>query len=318
MIIVLTGATGFVGRAVVAEALAQGHGVRALVRDQARAALPDAVGLVQGDLGDGPALSRLAAGADAVIHAAGAISARSPADFFAVNEAGSVAVAQAAAAQTVGRFVQVSSLSARAPGLSTYGASKRAGEEGVSRISGLSSLAIIRPPAVYGPGDRATLPLLKALTQSPAVIPGRRAARFSLILVTDLARILVAAATSARTGLVEIDDGKAGGYDWFELAQLASQSEGRTISPLFLPYGLAASIAGIAEFAALAAGRAPILSRDKMRELYHPDWVAQGEGWPLPGITGFAQGFARTVQWYRDAKWLPARRGLTMNKPKSV
>ena len=63
------------------------------------------------------------------------------------------------------------------------------------------SVVILRPPAVYGPGDRGTLPLLRSLTQSLAVIPGTSTSRFSLIYVDDLARIIVEAATAARAGV---------------------------------------------------------------------------------------------------------------------
>ena len=125
--IALTGATGFVGRAVVSSLMAKSCQVSALVRDPARAEMNSNVRQVQGDLQNSAALDDLARNADAVIHIAGVIGALRRNDFFAANEQGSLAVAEAAARNGVKRFIYISSLAAREPGLSMYGASKRAG-----------------------------------------------------------------------------------------------------------------------------------------------------------------------------------------------
>jgi nucleoside-diphosphate-sugar epimerase len=303
--VALTGATGFVGRKVVAELLANKHAVTALVRDMAAADLPDAVWLVNGDLQNDLTLDDLTNKSDVVIHVAGLISAVSRQDYFVVNERGTRAVAQAAIRNGVKHFVHVSSLSAREPQLSTYGKSKLAGEEALMGCPGTMSRIILRPPAVYGPGDRATLPLLKALTQTLAVLPGCADARFSLIHVQDLARIAVAAATSSRTGIVELGDGATEGHDWKELACIAATVEHKSISPVFLPKFIPYGIAFIAEAIAAMRHKPSMISRGKINELYHTDWVARGEGWPLKSPTGFAQGFAETLAWYRHAGWLP-------------
>ena len=125
--IALTGATGFVGRAVVSALMAKSCQVSALVRDPARAEMNSNVRQVQGDLQNSAALDDLTKNADVVIHIAGVIGALSRNDFFVANEQGSLAVAEAAARNGVKRFVHISSLAAREPGLSMYGASKRAG-----------------------------------------------------------------------------------------------------------------------------------------------------------------------------------------------
>src|SRR5690606_24140704 len=141
-------------------ALAQaGWQVRMLVRREpsVRAWRGPQPEVVAGGLNDAAALERLVTGAHAVIHAAGLIKAARRADFFDVN-------AQAAArlAGSVHRhapqahFVCVSTLAAREPGLSDYAASKRAGEDAV-REQLETRATILRPPAVYGPGDPETL-----------------------------------------------------------------------------------------------------------------------------------------------------------------
>ena len=305
--IALTGATGFVGRAVVTAFMAKSCSVSALVRDPARAEMNSNVRQVQGDLQNNAALDDLTRNADVVIHIAGVIGALSRNDFFVANEQGSLAVAEAAARNGVKRFVHVSSLAAREPELSMYGASKRAGEAAVEKFKRQMSVVILRPPAVYGPGDRGTLPLLRSLTQSFAVIPGRSSSRFSLIYVDDLARIIVEAASSARTGVVELDDGRRQGYGWTDLAQIAAASEQKSIKPIFLPKSVAMAVGMGAEALAKMRGRLPFVSPDKIQQLYFGDWVARGEGWPLKEPVGFAEGYKSTMIWYRKAQWLPER-----------
>ncbi len=305
--IALTGATGFVGRAVVSPLLARHAAVSALVRDAARANLAPGLSLILGDLGNRAALDDLTKGADVVIHVAGATGALSRDAYFAVNERGARAVAEAAVRNGVKRFVHISSLAAREPGLSVYGASKRAGEAAVEHFSSAMSVILLRPPAVYGPGDRGTLPLIRALTQSLAVIPGNSSSRFSLIYVDDLARIIVDAAEATRAGVIEVSDGQPGGYSWKDMARIASASERKGVMPIFLPKSLAMGAALTVEAFAKATGRIPFVSPDKIKQLYFSDWVARGEGWPLRDPVDFTKGLSLTLDWYRREQWLPQR-----------
>jgi nucleoside-diphosphate-sugar epimerase len=175
---------------------------------------------VQGDLQNGAALDDLTKSADVVIHIAGVIGALSRGDYFVANEQGARAIAEAAVRNGVKRFVHISSLAAREPQLSFYGASKNAGETEVQNFKTKMSVVILRPPAVYGPGDKGTLPLLRSLTQSFAVNTGNSEARFSLyVMIGPNCR----GAGNRRTGTVELDDGQRRGYDWWELAQFLCQ-----------------------------------------------------------------------------------------------
>jgi nucleoside-diphosphate-sugar epimerase len=243
---------------------------------------------------------------------AGALAGLSIADYHTVNEAGTEAVAAAAASAGVRRFIHLSSLAAREPQLSSYAASKRAGEEAVKRFD-LDAL-ILRPPAIYGPGDQGTLPLLRELTRRVAFIPGRRQSRFSLIHAEDMARIIAEAVESDVTGLREVSDGRI--YRWDDILAAAERVEGRRIRPVFLPRLLPSLAAAAAETVAQARGKPSMINRGKIAELYHPDWVTTGEGWPLADPISFEVGFARTVEWYREAGWLPQRRG-TFRTPAS-
>lgn len=305
--IAITGATGFAGRHAVAELLERGHRLRALVRSPQSADLPDAVELVKGDLSDASALTRLVARADGVVHLAGALTALDAAAYFAVNTQGTRNLADAAQKARVRRFVHISSLAAREPQLSGYAASKRGGEDVVSaRMDELNAI-IIRPPAVYGPGDRGTLPLIKELTRPVAAIPGRADARFSLIHGRDLARLIGLAVESDAEGLHEVSDGQA--YGWADLIRTASAFRGRPVRPVFLPRAVPGAVATVAEGIARLTGKPGMVNRGKIAELYHPDWVARPGGLALPDPMPFGDGFAETVIWYRAAGWLPRGRG---------
>ena len=126
-----------------------------------------------------------------MIHVAGVINAPDAAGFEQGNVAGTLAMLAAATAGGVHRFVHVSSLAAREPNLSLYGASKARAEELVD-ASGLD-WTIVRPPAVYGPGDKETLELFKMARARPDLHAAERAACRS-IHVDDLAQLLLALA----------------------------------------------------------------------------------------------------------------------------
>jgi len=316
-LLALTGATGFVGAHVLRAALEAGWRVRALARAPAR--LPALPGLeaVPGHLEDEAALERLMEGASTAIHLAGLVAAARREDFHRINAEGARATARAARQAGVPRFVHVSSLAAREPRLSPYAASKRASEEMVAAAladAPGAGFVILRPPAVYGPGDRATLGLVDQLSRRRALLPGRPDMRLSLIHVSDLAGALLhlAAGTQAEGETLEMDDGRPGGYTWPELAEEAGRALGREVRLTLLPRPLVRLAAAGADAASRLTGRAFMLSAAKVNELYHPDWLArpprmqERTAW-RPRI-GFAEGFRATLQWYCEQGWLPAGR----------
>ena len=312
--IAITGATGFAGSYAVAELLRRGHAVRALVRNPPAARLPREAVAIAGDLHNEAALDRLLQGADTVVHLAGAISAVTAQDYFRVNAQGTEAIAAAAIRAGTPRFIHVSSLAARRPELSAYGASKRAGEDVVAAQGRRLKALILRPPAVYGPGDRATLPLLKALTQALAVIPGDPASRFSLIHAADLARLIADAADGHVTGRSDVSDGREGGYGWNDLLAIASAERGAPVRPIFLPRAVPGVVALVAEGLARLTGKPGMVSRGKIAELYYPDWVARENAIVPENPITFARGFAETLAWYREAGWLPKASGTDRSR----
>jgi uncharacterized protein YbjT (DUF2867 family) len=311
-LVALTGATGFLGRRLAPALAARGWKVRALVRG----AVPDEgwegppPEWVRGDLADGEALGRLVEGVNVTIHAAGLIQARGRSAFFAANADGAARVAKAAQVQgALGRVILISSLAAREPQLSDYAASKRAGEDAMREILA-ERLTVLRPPAIYGPGDRATLGLFQLAASSPVLpVPSAPAARLALAYVDDVvAEIRAAGETSTGGGLHAIGGARPAGYGWDEIMTTAAAAVGR--GPLRVPLPLAAIAAAgaMADVAAKLSGRTMIFGAGKARELAHLDWsVSEAEltPWALTGAgTDLDAGFARTVSWYRAKRWL--------------
>ncbi|MGE0241923.1 MAG: NAD-dependent epimerase/dehydratase family protein [Parvibaculaceae bacterium] len=312
--IALTGSTGFVGRHLTKALAEAGFALRLLVRRGPHDCGFGSAETVIGSLDDKAALGQLVDGSAAVIHLAGAIAAPDREGFFAVNSRGTEAIAKAAMDAAVPRFIHVSSLAAREPQLSDYGASKRAAEEALLARKP-KGLLIVRPPVVYGPGDRATLPLLAQLTRRTAFIPGSAESRFSLLYVADLVKFLDERLADATHGLVEIDDGRARGYGWPDLFAMAAHSEGHTARPIYVPQWLLGSVARPAALiGSLFKLRVP-LTPGKVRELYHPDWVARPTSPQTQNCVEFAEGFRRTIAWYREQGWLPGKAGADRRQP---
>lgn len=275
--VAVTGASGFVGQALVAHLLACGRPVRALVHQQALAiSHPDLV-TVTGGLSDAAALGDLMDGAGSIIHLAGRVRGRDDADFMPVNAEGVARVASVAReSSSVACFVLVSSLAAREPRLSPYAASKRAGEAMLAEVAEGSELrcAVLRPPAIYGPGDKELLPLLQLMARGVVPMPGVVGARASLLHVNDLAHAAVKLLDSPAQGTYELHDGHDAGYSWEEIATIVESVAGRGRGwHLKLPEGVLRSVVAINLLAARLFGYLPMMTPGKINELRHPDWV---------------------------------------------
>jgi nucleoside-diphosphate-sugar epimerase len=308
----VTGASGFIGRHLVRALNDAGWRTRLLLRREPQERLWNGLRpqVVAGDMNDTAALERLVSGADAVIHVAGLIKAARRAQFFDVNSAASAKLADAVKRLAPdAHFVLLSSLAAREPLLSDYAASKHAGEIAVLDILGPGA-TVLRPPAVYGPGDRETLLFFKLARMRVVPLLGPRNCRVAMVHVGDLSRLITRIAAQKPSGnVVAASDGRPAGYSWPELLGCAARAV-RNPSPRFVnvPQSLLGGFA-LAGDAARAWGIASMLSSQKLRELRHPDWsVSKAELAPDIGWSpefDLDTGFADAVAWYRRYGWLP-------------
>jgi uncharacterized protein YbjT (DUF2867 family) len=301
LILAVTGGTGFVGQHLLDLATERGHAVRALARRPQEAR--EGVEWIEGGLEDRDALERLVQGTNAVIHVAGVINAPDVAAFENGNVGGTLAMLAAATAAGTRRFVHVSSLAAREPKLSKYGASKARSEDLVES-SGLDWV-IARPPAVYGPGDKETLELFKMARAGLIFLPP--SGRLSVIHVDDLARLLLNLAEREEPSklVIEPHDDRPNGWTHKEFAAALGRAVGRRAVSLATPRPLLRMGAALDRF---VRGDKAKLTPDRAAYFSHPDWVVSTGKAPPPDLWRpeivTELGLAQTADWYRLKGWL--------------
>jgi nucleoside-diphosphate-sugar epimerase len=300
-VVALTGATGFVGGHLLKAAHAAGYDVRALTRGPRPAG--DGVIWVEGTLDQPDALATLCQTADAVVHVAGLINGPNRDAFDTVNAGGTASMIDAARAAGVTRFIHMSSLAAREPDLSDYGWSK-AKSERIVAASGLD-WTIVRPPAVYGPGDRETFELFRMARRGLVALPP--AGHFSIIHVEDLCRLVLALLDAPGTAgeTYEPDDGREKGWEHRHFARTLGRLLGRRPATVAVPKVV---MAGAAHVDRLVRRDRAKLTPDRVRYFCHPDWVVTAEARPpaalwVPEIRT-STGLKATADWYRQQGWL--------------
>lgn len=303
MTVAVTGGTGFVGHAFLDAAGDAQLTTRALARTRQGGRIGTT--WVEGALADHDAMVHLLEGARAIVHIAGVTTAHDAAEFARGNIEGTLSVINAAREAGVSRLIHVSSLAAREPGLSQYGASKAEAERLVEQ-SGLD-WTIVRPPAVYGPRDRDMLELFRLARWRFLPVPS--GARTSIIHVHDLARLLLILAQDCTTEMhqkvLEPDDGRKGGWDHSELAQAIGAAVG--CRPLVLGQS-ASTLRWLARLDRMLRGDKAKLTADRASYLAHHDWViSESKRVPKdlwrPRIKTPA-GLNMTAKWYRGEGWL--------------
>jgi len=202
MKVLVSGATGFVGREVVQQLHDAGHEIHFLTRRttsaSARAVEWGFDGQVHfGDVLDAQSLFEATKGLDAVIHLVGIISETGRNTFENVHTRGTQNVVTAAKQSGLRRFGHMSALGTRPDARSRYHQSKWAAEE-IVRRSGLD-FTIFRPSIIYGPGDQFVNLFAKIIRRSPIVpLIGGGRTRFQPVPVENVAAAFVKALTEPR------------------------------------------------------------------------------------------------------------------------
>ncbi|ATW02605.1 NAD-dependent epimerase/dehydratase family protein [Sphingorhabdus sp. YGSMI21] len=302
--VAITGATGFVGSRMLDLVVREGYDARALTRRKQ----DDRPGVtwVRGALDDKASLARLCSGADMVLHIAGVVNAPDRAGFEAGNVAGTLAVIEAAKRAGTKRFIHVSSLAATQPQLSIYGETKAKAEKLV-KTSGLD-WTILRPPAVYGPGDGEFLDLFKMARLGFVTLPPDANGLLSVIHVHDLCQALLALLPEQEdftAQIFEVDDGKPGGWTQAGFAKAIGQAMGKRVATVGIPKSL---LRFAARADRLARGDKAKLTADRVNYFCHDDWTIDPRR-RLPTQLWQAQietrqGLKDTATWYRHNDWL--------------
>jgi len=316
--VVVTGATGFIGRQLSRHLVASGDNVRALVRPESTRMAPAGVETVRAPL-ESSALEAAFRGAEVVVHLAGVTSAVRPQTYTDVNVEGARAVATAARQVGV-RLVHISSLAAAGPApagaprreddppdpITPYGRSKLAGEGVVASTSGLR-WTILRPAAVYGPGDRTLLPVFRMAERGILPLVGRPGAAYTFVHVSDVVRAIDAAIDSHRDGEIFFV-GHPLPVTAAELLEQIRSAVGRRALVIRIPQPVVRAAAIVCDMAGRLAGRSLSLNRARFAELSAEGFVCRvdrlHERLGVAAAVDLADGLAETGVWYRDAGWL--------------
>jgi nucleoside-diphosphate-sugar epimerase len=329
--VLVTGGAGFVGSHLVDLLVARGDRVRVLVRPTTDRRFLEGTGVayVEGDVGaEGPsaeaALARAAEECDIVYHVAGVVRAPSRKVYERVNAEGTRRMAIAAARAGVPRILLVSSQAAAGPTpterpldesdperpVTTYGESKLAGERAAAEVTAgtRTDLVVIRPPAVYGPRDRAFLMLFRSVARGFLPLhSGAKRQLFSLVHVRDLVRGMALAADAAPSGRVYfLTDGVE--HAPLEVAREIAAAVGRDPIRLMIPQAVVLGIAWAAEGLEKLTGRATLLSRERVAQWTAPRWtISDARARREIGYDSTCDvtwGMKETATWYRQVGWI--------------
>jgi nucleoside-diphosphate-sugar epimerase len=335
----ITGASGFIGYHLVKEALGKGMEVHAAVRPTSdleflkklakdpKTGQPAALQIVNADFSSREKLKDLleAGGYTYIIHAAGVTKEKTAAAYNLVNAEYSLNLAQAAMSADIPlkRFVFLSSLAAIGPigyseqqpitestlpgPVTDYGKSKLLAEQYLEDVSGLP-LTIIRPTAVYGPGEKDLFVLFKTLSGGLDAYIGNKPQRLSFVYVKDLVAATLSALTENKKDVTvyNISDGNA--YDRYALADRFKEISGKNVFRTHLPIILVKWLAGLLDIIYSFSSKTPVLNREKLKELTASNWncsidAARNNLHYQPQYD-LRQGLAETLSWYKENKWL--------------
>jgi len=272
MNVLVLGGTGFIGRALCAELLERGHAVTALARNPADAGLPDGVTVTMGDVTARASIEPAFDGQDVAVNLVSLSPLFQPPRGLTherVHLGGTRNVVAAAEAQGVPKLVQMSALGADPTGPTEYIRAKGRAERVVTGSD--LEWTIFRPSVVFGDGDEFVSFTKQLTTPYVTALPGGGRTRFQPIWVEDLVGMLADGLADEHSG----ETYEIGGPEVLTLADVArlvSESEGRSLTVVSMPMGLARlglSLADPLPFVPLGA--------DQYRSLTFDNTVAEND-----------------------------------------
>lgn len=280
-VVALTGATGFVGRAVIQELLAKDYLIKALVRpgSASKTIQHDKINWIEGRLDNPVSEMSLCSGADTVIHMAGLVTARTKAEYYKINADAVGTLVQTAANAKVKRFVYLSSLAAQQAELSDYAGSKRAGEGQLARKLGKMKGVVVRAPAVFGAEDKATAPFYGMIKKGFLPAPGGknwRMRKIGLVHVDDLANFLTNVCLDGTCDGRTVSVATRASLTWPEFAAECSEALEAKVRVFPLPLSVLYPIAAVNSVTKRVFGKGH-LTLGKLNEFLYEDWSVAAE-----------------------------------------
>jgi nucleoside-diphosphate-sugar epimerase len=314
--VAVTGGSGFTGGALVRRLAEEGYRVRTLVRDPSKVSFPG-VEVIGGDLSDPDALARLVAGADTVFHIAAMFRTEgSLEDFVEVNEHGTKALLEASKAAGVRRFIYCSTIGvhgtvAETPADETapynprdhYQTTKLAAELAcrAEGEKGEIEVVVIRPCAIYGPGDVRMLKIFRMVKSGVFMFIGDARPNFHPVYIDDLVQGFMLAMTTPKAKGETFIIGGPRYMPLREYIATAARTLGARAPKAQVPYGLMVIAARICEAIFPLVGMQPPLHRRRLTFYKHNRAFSTDKARRILGYqprVELDEGFRRTVEWY--------------------
>ena len=276
-----------------------------------------------GDITTPESLPSMVADVDYVIHNAGLVKARREDQFFAVNEQGTHNLLNAIAKHNpeIRKVVVISSLAAAGPSrdglavtesdppnpITVYGRSKLAGEKVALGFAGQLPVVVVRPPGVYGPGDKEILAFFQTVYRRLKPCIGNTKRKLQLVHVDDLCRgVSLAATRPTQSGAIYfIAENRS--YAMEELVAMLQQACGRKGIPVILPAPAFRFVGAVSESLFRLVGATPMLTREKANEILQSWEITTDKAKRELGFESkipFALGAKETYDWYINQGWL--------------
>ncbi len=279
-LVTVFGGTGFVGRQVVRSLAKQGWRVRVAARNVGRGYRLRMLGdvgqieVVQANLRNPASVDRALDGAEACVNLVGVLYEAGRQGFQGLHYMGAKAVAEAAAARGITRFVQMSALGADEASPSKYARTKAQGEAAVR--AAVPQAVILRPSVVFGPEDDFFNRFATMAGFSPALpLPGGGATRFQPVYVADLAAAVAKVLTDPDCAGRTYELGGPGVFTFRELMAFVLRETGKARVLVPLPWPVAGLIGRVASLSTIV-GLAPVLTADQVESLRADNVVSDG------------------------------------------
>ena len=323
--ILITGANGFLGSRLCRKFLGESFHVFAGVRKSADLSLLNELNVDYryGDVTQTDTLPAMVKDVDYIVHTAGLVKAKKKHRFFEVNEKGTANLFETIVKHNPGikKVIYISSTAASGPSqngrpvteedsphpITTYGRSKLAGEKAALSYSNKFNVVSIRPPGIYGPGDKEMFPFFQAVYKGIRPFIGDSSHQQQLIQVDDLCEAIYLAVTKESQSGAVCFAAESQSYSVKKLINLLAESCGKKGFGLYIPSFLFYIIAVIAHGVSILVGSTPMLTKEKADELLASWVVSTKRAEEIFGFRSripFAQGAKLTYDWYLKEGWL--------------
>lgn len=324
----VTGATGFIGSHIVDLLLDKGYEVRCLVR--ANSDLTWLKGknleLFEASYSDMDKLKQAVKDIEIIYHVAGTIAAKNYEGYLQGNKVPTINLLNAVieSGTKLKRFLYVSSQTASGPSesrekpktedmpmnpITSYGKSKKETELEVQTYFDKIPITIVRPPAVYGPRDKAILAVFQSVKIGIGTLMGFNDKYVSLVHSSDLSRGIVEASLSDNTISKTYFISSREFYTWKQIIGIIKNTlKKKFLITINLPHRLILTLGSISEHIGKLTGSVPVFNYEKGIDFIQDYWTCSIENahkdFGYEQKMSIEKGIAETIDWYKQNKWM--------------